>query len=219
MEIYYTVYKTSNKINGKFYIGTHKTSNLNDTYMGSGKLIKRAIEKYGPENFTKEILFVFDNPNDMFAKEAEIVTDEFLMEENTYNLRIGGEGGFDYINSNPDEFLTEKRLNSLQRGHDVWKIVSEKMKSDPKYKKRILDKKRQSAIIANKVSMENNPNGTFYGKRHSEKTKRIISKKVSNSQSGKGNSQYGTIWITDGTDTKKIKKNDSIPAGWRRGRN
>ena len=98
--MFYIVYKTTNKINSKFYIGTHKTVNLNDDYLGSGKLLNRAIKKYGIENFTREILFVFNNSEDMFAKEAEIVTDKFLAENNTYNLKKGGEGGFDFINSN-----------------------------------------------------------------------------------------------------------------------
>jgi len=48
------IYKTTNKINGKIYIGKDTTSN--PQYLGSGKLIKRAILKYGVENFTKEIL-------------------------------------------------------------------------------------------------------------------------------------------------------------------
>ena len=93
--MYYTVYKITNLINNKYYIGKHQTKNLNDGYMGSGKLIKQAILKNGIDNFKKEILFIFDNEIDMNSKETELV----VISEDTYNLCVGGHGGFSYINN------------------------------------------------------------------------------------------------------------------------
>lgn len=94
--MFYTIYKTTNLINGKYYVGMHKTQNLNDGYMGSGKLLKQAIKKYGINSFSKEILFIFDNEQDMIDKEYELVS----LHENSYNLCFGGKGGFGYINDN-----------------------------------------------------------------------------------------------------------------------
>ena len=63
------VYKMINKLNGKHYIGQHVTKNPLDEYSGSGNLITKAIRKYGLSSFTKEILFDFDNFDDMNQKE------------------------------------------------------------------------------------------------------------------------------------------------------
>lgn len=92
--MYYTIYKITNLINGKYYIGKHQTKNLNDGYMGSGKLLKYAIAKYGIENFRKEILHIFETEAEMNAKEQELV----VVCKESYNLNEGGKGGFSYIN-------------------------------------------------------------------------------------------------------------------------
>ena len=94
MPIYYTVYKITNKINGKIYIGLHKTDDLNDGYMGSGKSLRIHQKKFGLENFEKEILFVFNNPEEMIAKEEELVNEEFVARTDTYNRMKGGVGGW-----------------------------------------------------------------------------------------------------------------------------
>jgi len=91
----YTVYKTINLVNGKYYIGVHKTDDPNDDYLGSGIALKKALEKYGKENFKKEILHIFLTAEDAYREEEKLV----VVSEETYNLNKGGVGGFDYINS------------------------------------------------------------------------------------------------------------------------
>lgn len=93
--MFYTVYKITNVVNGKYYVGKHQTTNLNDGYMGSGKRIKLAIAKYGIENFHKEYIAIFDNEEDMNEAEREFV----VLSESSYNLCEGGKGGFSYINN------------------------------------------------------------------------------------------------------------------------
>ena len=113
--MFYIVYKITNLVNNKIYIGSHKTKNINDNYMGSGKLIRQAIEKYGLINFKKEILFVFDNPRQMYLKEAELVNPDFLKRDDVYNLNPGGCGGWDYINSNKLNYRSENWLDARKK--------------------------------------------------------------------------------------------------------
>ena len=54
--MYYLIYRTTNLLNGKYYVGAHRTTKKNDDYLGSGVALKRAIKKYGRENFSKEIV-------------------------------------------------------------------------------------------------------------------------------------------------------------------
>lgn len=106
-QFYYLVYKITNLINNKIYIGIHRTKNKNDDYIGSGINIKRAIKKYGLENFKKEILFECKNAEEMAAKEAEIVTAEFLKRDDVYNLAKGGSLGWIKIHEELSEEVSK----------------------------------------------------------------------------------------------------------------
>ena len=203
--MFYTIYKITNKINGKYYIGKHQTKNLNDGYMGSGKLIISALSKYGIENFTKEILFIFDNPQNMNDKEKELV----VINENSYNLCPGGHGGFGFINdiglnwtpeknnkiSGVKNFTPEQRsLYGTKGGRSMAERTRERNKKGKGVHKETPQLFTESAL---KKKAE-----TFKERKH---------------QQGERNSQYGSRWVTDGVINKKIKKGQEIPDNFKLG--
>jgi hypothetical protein len=96
----FTVYKSVNTQNNRYYIGVHETDDPHDSYLGSGPIIRRAVKKYGSAAFRKEILFTFEGDEAFklaYAKEAELVA-EALKDPLCYNLQDGGKGDFKYIN-------------------------------------------------------------------------------------------------------------------------
>jgi hypothetical protein len=156
-------------LNNKIYVGVHKTKNLNDSYMGSGKVIKEAIEKYGIDNFRKDILETFENSESMYSREKEVVTDEFLLREETYNLRRGGFGGWDYINASEiDKFKGKKH-----------KEESKKQMGHPgnSYKKGIPISEEQKAAISlkNSIALKGKPKS----EEHKQKIREAILKRNS----------------------------------------
>lgn len=107
--MFYTIYQTTNLTNGKIYVGYHSTEDLNDRYLGSGKILNQAIDKVGAENFKREILYVFPTREEALQKEREIVNEEFLQRDDVYNIKLGGEGGWDHTRDNP------KRLEGIRK--------------------------------------------------------------------------------------------------------
>lgn len=91
--MYHYLYKITNVVNNKIYIGIHSTENIDDGYMGSGKRIKTAIQKYGVDNFIKEILSYYCSLEEALKAEKEIVTEDFCKRSDTYNIAVGGHCG------------------------------------------------------------------------------------------------------------------------------
>ena len=128
MTILYYLYEIKNNINGKIYVGVHQSTNTDDGYMGSGIAISAAIRKYGIENFTKAILETFLSDAEMYAREKEIVNEEFLNRDDVYNLTLGGHGGFNHINRNKDAeyYKTRSCAGSTQEGDQRLCIAKER---------------------------------------------------------------------------------------------
>jgi hypothetical protein len=202
---YHYLYKTTNLLNCKFYIGIHSTNNLNDGYLGSGKRLKYSIKKYGKENFKSEILEFFDNREILIEKEKQIVNDELLLNSHCMNLRYGGDGG-----SQPPKIL--------RKWIDAGKLAYlKKLSIDPEFKEKCLNKLKNGTKRAHREGKYKYDN--FKGKKHTKESKDKMSELKKNKGLGMDNSQFGTMWITNGIENKKIKKESNIPNGWKKGRN
>ena len=198
--MFYTIYKVTNNVNGKHYIGKHQTKDINDGYMGSGKLIKAAIKKYGADNFHKEILHVVQTEKEMDILEKILVVPD---PEISYNLCEGGRGGFSYINSIGKNI----RLKQTEKQ----KIISRRWIKENRHKFKLCVGEKRS-ILSSK---------NFKGKTHTDEWKKNHSELMKNKQKGNLNSQYGTCWITNGQVNKKIKKDELdnwLELGYYRGR-
>ena len=101
----YIVYLTTNLVNKKIYIGVHGTTTPYkfDQYLGNGVKIndrhtykysktpfEAAVNKYGPDNFVRKTLKVFDNLEDALDLERWLVDEEFIKRKDTYNITLGG---------------------------------------------------------------------------------------------------------------------------------
>ena len=167
--MFYTVYKITNLINGKYYIGKHKTKNLNDGYMGSGKLLKLSVEKNGIENFAKEILYIFDSEEEMNNKERELV----VISEQTYNLCEGGNGGFSYINKNGISKFKDKNHTEESKQ----KIRKKRIGVTSYIPNEETKLKISNSKLGKSTSLKNRPKSEEHKKKLAEATKAYWAKK------------------------------------------
>ena len=191
--MYHILYRVTNVLNEKYYIGIHSTKNLKDGYKGSGKIILSSLKKHGKENHKFEILKFCDNRNDLIESEKQVVNDKLLKDKKCMNLQLGGISGFDFI--------------KLKRQADP--------AFDKKWKK-MQSEKLKKVHKAGKINYN-----TFEGKSHSDETKLKMSKAKKGLGLKESNSQFGTCWITKQNENKKIKKEELesyLTKGWTKGR-
>lgn len=205
---YHYIYKTTNVINDKFYIGMHSTSKLDDGYMGSGKQLKFSMNYHGEENFKKEILEFCETRDILKKREREIVNEQLISEDLCMNLIVGGEGGRGFTSE-------EQKLNNL-KSQEVQKKLKE---VNPEWFENLLKNRSKG----HKKSYDEGRRERYYfhdwnGKKHSEDTKLKMSESSKGMGKGENNSQFGKCWITNEIENKKIMKGDLIPDGWRLGR-
>lgn len=194
---YYFVYKVVNIINNNIYIGAHRTKKINDNYLGSGRIIGKAIKKYGRNNFTREILKFFDTEQEMYDHEAELVTLDFIKRRDTYNMKLGGY-------TVPPEDFNKKGQEALRK----------KYAENPELK-RLAHLKSGETLKKRYLSGELIP--TFLGKKHSFETKEKIKEAhaINGYQKGDKNSQRFSFWVfNDNGERKKVKKDGLIPKGF-----
>jgi hypothetical protein len=249
-------YKIENKINGNFYYGVHKTSNLNDGYLGSGKRIVYALEKYGRENFKKEILLFFNTYEEALNYESKIVTEQLISDPSCYNLAKGGKSDTGFLRQGPalinketSEIIKPNNIKEYYELFNTGKYYGH-TKNHAQFKNengklfyldinddKIKELNLHGVTFGKFVSKDKNGNtyiidknderylrgdlvGVWQNKKHTIETKIKMKNtfKIINHQQKEKNSQYGTCWITNEKESKKIYKGDLIPDGWKKGR-
>lgn len=88
--MFHFVYKTTCKTNGKYYIGMHSTRDINDGYLGSGTILKKAVSKYGIENFEREIICYEETREALIKSEYDILKSIPVSDKLCYNIIRGG---------------------------------------------------------------------------------------------------------------------------------
>jgi group I intron endonuclease len=110
------IYETTNTHNGKKYVGVHFQERPGfDGYLGSGQLLAKAIAKYGRDSFERRTLHEFATADEAYAKEAELVSLQWVGDTTNYNLKGGGLGGMGF--SMPEEAKQKIREYRTGRPH------------------------------------------------------------------------------------------------------
>lgn len=203
MKKYNYIYKITNLINGKIYIGKHSTNKSGDSYMGSGRLLGKAKSKYGKDAFKKEIIAFTDNEDNLDFLERFYIK-KYKSRDLTvgYNLTDGGEGMLGYKHSN------ETKLKMKHHHYDCSgknnPMYGRHHTSDAKLKNKIahlgkpsplkgthLDEEHKQKLKEGQQKYIQEFRSGMLGKRHTEQSKQKMSKNRSGKLVGVTNPRYG----------------------------
>jgi group I intron endonuclease len=176
MEAYGYIYLTTNKINDKRYIGQHKSKDWDYSYYGSGKYLKRAINKYGIESFTCFPLAWAWNKNELNRLEIEYIA-HYKPE---YNLTKGGQNN----GSGPRSEETKRKLSKAHKGKKLSEEHKKKIGDSVSGEKNGFYGKHHTEETRKKIVEVNKGNKYHFGHKHTEETKQIIKEK------SKGNTSH-----------------------------
>jgi group I intron endonuclease len=174
------VYETRCLISGKIYVGVHSQDGEGfDGYFGSGSALGRAIKKHGVDAFERRTLFEFATEAEAYAREAEIVTEEFCRRRDTYNIKTGGMGGSRHSPESRERMSESKRGRKLSPEHRAKLAESLRgRKRSPEVREKISESQR-----GRELSPEHRAKlaESRLGRKHSPETR----EKISESQRGR----------------------------------
>lgn len=208
------IYKTTNKITGKIYIGK-RIASISDSvsYIGSGKILKCAIEKYGRKNFNKEIIEECNSLTELNIREIFWIGEFNSTDRNIgYNITKGGNGG-DVFTNNPNKQLIREKISKIRKGHIVSSETRRKIglankgKSHIAWNKGLTGIYSEETLLKIKESLKGRPS-PMKGKKMSE----ISRLKMSIGRKGRPSPRKGVI-LSEETRLKisiATKKNWSI---------
>ena len=186
----------------------HSTDDLEDGYFGSGKIINYSVNKHGIENHRVEILEFLDSREELKKREAEIVNEELLSDPLCMNLKFGGEGGWDHLcgQNRSKEHQSKASINGWQTKQNDLEFM-EKFST-------LHSIKMKECHESGKITPP-----SWVGKKHSEETLIKMRESHKGLQDGEKNSQFGTSWITNGSEVKKVRNDELqlwLNSGWRK---
>lgn len=150
------IYKITNQVNFKIYIGQDKHNNPN--YLGSGRILHLAFKKYGIENFIKEIIEECEAKEHLDERERYWINFYKSTDRNIgYNISLGGDGG-DTISNHPDK-------NLIRQKHSKWMQENNPTRGRKKSEDEI---ERWKDSFVGKYKGENSPN---FGKKRNDDSK------------------------------------------------